>query len=62
MEWPNMLNLSIRLLYTFCTKGAKTKVSRLFYIPYTQLYEKFLQIDWLRAVDTCMWKLQNLCG
>ena len=22
-----MLNLSIRLLYTFCTKGAKTKVS-----------------------------------
>ena len=54
MEWPNMLNLSIRQLYTFCTKGAKTKVSRLFYIPYTQLYEKFLQIDWLRAVDTCM--------
>ena len=56
MEWPNMLNLSIRLLYTveFCTKGAKTKVSRLFYITYTQLYEKFLQIDWLRAVDTCM--------
>ena len=37
MEWPNMLNLSVGLLYTFYTytEGAKTKVSRLFYIPYT---------------------------
>ena len=39
MEWLNMLNLSDGLLYTFCTKGAKTKVSRLFYIPYTTTWE-----------------------
>ena len=39
MEWPNMLNLSVGLLYTIYTEGAKTKVSRLFYIPYTTTWE-----------------------